>query len=121
MAVIGTLVAESLRPGAVVELGLTLRRLQRVAVTDVAAGQPSVWTLVDFTCADTDAEAFARQLAAGLNPGPWYTDFATGETKYVVFAGRVFAYRRGDRVSYTEAAAYARSVGVPETQLDWPS
>jgi hypothetical protein len=119
MAAIGTLIAESLRPGALIELGLTLRRLQRVTISDAAAGQPPVWTLIDFTCPDDLAGGFAEQLAAAMDTGPWYADYGTDETKYVVFAGRVFAFARGDRAANQEAIAYARTVGVPEAQLDW--
>jgi hypothetical protein len=37
----------------------------------------------------------------------------------MVFAGRIFGYPRGDTGSRVAAEAYARSVGVPESQLDW--
>jgi hypothetical protein len=121
LAVIGTLVAESLTTDAVIELGLTLRRLHRIAIADPAPDQPCVWTLIDFTCADTDVEEFARQLARGMRIGPWYCDFATTTTKYVVLAGKIFTYARGSAAGYTEAAEYARGMGVPEAQLDWPA
>jgi len=119
MAAIGTLIAESLRPGALIELGLTLRRLQRVTVSDSAAGQPPVWTLIDFTCPDDLAGGFAEQLAAAMDSGPWYADYSTDETKYVVFAGKVIAYPQGDAEGYKQAVEHARAIGVPEAQLDW--
>lgn len=121
MAVIGTLVAESLRPQAVLELGLLLRRIHRVTVDAPAEGQPAVWTLIDFTCADEDVDAFADQLAQAMSAGRWYCDFATDKTKYAVFAGKIFAYERGDKAAQLEAKAYARRVGVSEAQLDWPA
>jgi hypothetical protein len=37
----------------------------------------------------------------------------------VVFAGRIFGDRRGDDTERAKVADYARSVGVPEEQLDW--
>ncbi len=120
MAVTGTLVAESLAPGSVIEFGLTLRRLQRIAVGNATPDQPGEWTLVDFTCPDDGAQDFAAQLAAAMRAGSWYCDFATDDTKYVVFSGAVMSYPRGDEDGYRKAAAYARSVGVPEAQLDWP-
>jgi len=43
-----------------------------------------------------------------------------GDDHMVVFAGRVFRYRNGDVAGRAEVADYARSVGVPEHQLDWP-
>jgi hypothetical protein len=39
---------------------------------------------------------------------------------FVVFADRVFRYPRGDTERRAEAEEYGRSVGVPESQLDWP-
>lgn len=120
MPVIGTLVAESIRPEGLVELGLTLRRLHRITVGVPAPDQPQVWTLIDFTCADEDVDAFAAQLAGALSAGSWYCDFATASTKYVVFKDKIFSYHRGSSLGQAEAIAYARSVGVPEAQLDWP-
>jgi hypothetical protein len=32
----------------------------------------------------------------------------------------VFRYTRGDRSARAEVEAHARSVGVPEAQVDWP-
>jgi hypothetical protein len=37
----------------------------------------------------------------------------------VVFAGRIFRYRRRDDTERVKVVDYARSVGVPEDQLDW--
>jgi hypothetical protein len=37
----------------------------------------------------------------------------------VVFAGKIFRFPRGDEAGRAEAAAYGRSVGVPDHQLDW--
>ena len=50
----------------------------------------------------------------------WYVDFHSGEETFVVFAGRVFRYPRGDRGARAEVEAYGRDRGVPESQLDWP-
>lgn len=120
MAVIGTLIAESLKPDAILELPLTLRRLHRVAVGQPAHGQPAVWTLIDFTCDPDDVATFAEQLASALDDGPWYVDLATDTTKFVVFAGRQFAFTRNDSAANQQAIEYARSIGIPEAQLDWP-
>jgi hypothetical protein len=37
----------------------------------------------------------------------------------VVFAGKVFRYPRGNSAGRAEAQEYARSMGIPEAQLDW--
>jgi hypothetical protein len=37
---------------------------------------------------------------------------------FVVFSGRIFRYRMGDGSERAKVADHARSVGVPERQLD---
>lgn len=105
----GTLIAESLRVGA--ELGgvrLVIRKIRRLAAGDMAVGQPEPWTLVEFEADEADAEVLAGQLAEVLDRPGWYTDFRTPAETFVVYSGRV-------------PAAYGRSLGVPEDQLDWPA
>jgi hypothetical protein len=50
----------------------------------------------------------------------WYCDFRSDDEVFVVFCDRVFRYRRGDRTARSTVEDYARSMGVPEAQLDWP-
>ena len=38
---------------------------------------------------------------------------------FVVFAGRQFSYILGDLAAKATVEGYARSVGVPDSQLDW--
>lgn len=118
----GTLVAESLRPGT--ELGgmrLAVVKLSRRAAGDVTAGQPELWTLIEFEAGEAAAERLARLLADGLDTKPaWYADFRTHGETWVVYPGRVFRYRRGDAGARAEAVAYGRSLGIPGGQLDWP-
>lgn len=118
----GTLIAESLRVGT--ELGgvrLVARKIRRAPAGDVSAGQPELWTLIEFEADEQDAEVLAGALAEVLEQqNGWYTDFRTPDETFVVFSGRIFRYPRGDGPGRAEAAAYGRSVGVPEPQLDWP-
>lgn len=118
----GTLIAESIRVGD--ELGavrLVSRSIRRVAAGDKLAGQPELWTLIEFEAEERDAEVLADSLAKALvHKGGWYCDFRTPQETFVVYSGRVFRYPRGDSPGRAEATAYGRSVGVPESQLDWP-
>ncbi|MEU0026677.1 hypothetical protein [Streptomyces sp. NPDC006335] len=117
----GYVIGESLRTGAVFEAdGLRLRKVSRVESGGVAEGQPAVWTLVEWETDGGDVGSLADALAGALAPElGWYADFAAGQDRVVVFAGKVFRYRRGDEAGRAEAVAYGRSVGTPEHQLDW--
>ena len=122
MPLAGGLIAESLRIGAVLDdLGLTVRKISRANVGDVDAGQPLTWTFLDFEAPDEDAPRLAAALSDSLDPTlGWYCDFRTADETFVVFGGRIFRYPRGDRTRRSEVEAYARSVGVPDPQIDWP-
>jgi hypothetical protein len=116
----GTLVGESIRVGAELQgVSLIVRKVRRVP--NGAPEQPSEWTLIEFDADENDAEALTTALADVLDDRvPWYCDFHTAGESFVVFRGRPFRYRRGDRDGRAEAESYARSVGVPQSQLDWP-
>jgi hypothetical protein len=119
----GTIIGESIRVGE--ELGgvrLVTRKIGRTASGDESAGQPGLWTFIEFEADERDAEVLAGALAKALaHQHGWYTDFRTPDETFVVYSGRVFRYPRGDSPGRAEAVAYGRSVGVPEHQLDWPA
>jgi hypothetical protein len=121
-AIHGTLIAESLRLDAPLHgVPLTLTKVLRAGPLAVAETQPTTWTFLEFTAADADAEILAASLSEVLDPvGGWYCDFRTQAETFVVFAGHVFRYPRGDAAGRTLAAEHARRVGVPENQVDWP-
>lgn len=117
------MLAESLRVGA--ELRVAGLRLTRVSRQDVSASasatQPTTWTFIDFEADDDAAEVLTQALARSLlAEGGWYADFTVGQDHVVVFADRIFRYRRGDRAGRAEAAEYGTTMGVPAHQLDWP-
>lgn len=122
MSVSGVLIAESLLKSSPLE-GVTLhvRKVSRGDVGDVSAGQPLTWTFIEFGVDDQDLADLEEGLSRSLDPvGGWYCDFRTPEETFVVFAGRVCRYIRGDLQARAAVEAYARSLGVPEAQLDWP-
>ncbi len=119
----GTLLAESLKIGAEVDVaGLRLTRVSRRDVSaSVSAAQPPAWTFLEFEANDDVAGPLADSLAGALlADGGWYADFEAGPDHVVVFAGKIFRYRRGDQRGRSEAMDYGRTMGVPEHQLDWP-
>jgi hypothetical protein len=118
----GYVIAESLRPSTEFALpGLRLRKIARTRAPESATGrQPTTWTFTEYEYEADDPTTLADALAAALSPdGGWYTDFTAGDERVVVYADKVFRYRRGDATGRAEAVAYGRTVGVPEHQLDW--
>ncbi|MET8653668.1 hypothetical protein [Nocardia aurea] len=116
----GVLVIESLRPVAeLTDIAITVSTISRIRPEARSAGQPATWTLIHFEADETAAERLASALADTLEAGPWYVDFHTATTTYVVFAGQVFSYGRTERDGRADAIAHARAVGIPEPQLDW--
>ena len=117
----GYVIAESLRPGARLGgLKATLVDIERRAARNAAGDQPKTWTFIRFESSDAP-ERLAAALAEVLDDAParWYTDFRSGDERFVVFPKRVFRYRLGDRAGRAEAQEYARSIGVPSRQVDW--
>ena len=118
----GTLIAESLRLGAPLSgLALEVTEICRRSFDGLPAAQPGTWTFIQFTIDDDMATRFATTLADALDDtGGWYCDFRTSSETFVVFPGRVFRYPRGDADRRAAAADHARSIGIPEDQIDWP-
>jgi hypothetical protein len=121
----GTVIAESIRVGAVLDArGFVVREIRRVDADlsdgQRAAGLAERWTLIAFEVPDDRAADLASALAAALDTPGWYADLHTAERSLVVFAGRVFSYARDDAAGRAAAEAFARDHGVPDGQIDWP-
>jgi hypothetical protein len=98
-----------------------VRGISRAAVGDTAAGQPRDWTFIESSMPASSVDAFAESLSRSLKEqGGWYCDLHSDTEVVVVFRGRVFRYPKGDFAGRGDVEAYARSVGVPEAQIDWP-
>jgi hypothetical protein len=114
----GALICESIRVGAeLVGLPLTVTKVERIRVED----EPQPWTVIYFDVPAVRVDDLAAALSRVLErEGGWYCDFRSDDEVFVVFGDRVFRYRRGDRAARSAVEDYARSVGVPEDQIDWP-
>jgi hypothetical protein len=117
----GTLLAESIRVGPELKIdGLVVTKIFRRDFPDEPPGMPTIWTFVEFQAEDSRADELAQKLADVLvAEGGWYADFGVGDDHVVVFAGKVFRYRKGDEAGRAEATEYGLSVGCPADQLDW--
>jgi hypothetical protein len=117
----GALITESLKTNTTLEdLNIVVRKLVRSQPKNTTTGQPKTWTVLYFEAEDSATEALAAALSGAIDQPSWYADFATEDETFVVFSGRVFRYSRGDENGRDEAADFGRSLGVPESQLDWP-
>lgn len=118
----GILIAESLTVGAVLSaVPLTVHKITRIEAGDESVGQPRIWTMIEFEVPDDDAPTFTSTLSEVIDPElGWHCDFRTTSETFVVFGGRCFCYERGDAEARSRAEVYARSIGVPASQLDWP-
>ena len=116
----GTILAESLKPGTVLDgHGMRVIRWCRYEVHDAAAYQPPVWTAIEFEAPERGGVALADQLAACLLSPGWYVNWNNQDEVTIVFPGKVFRYRRGDAAGRRAAQDHGRRCGVPEPQLDW--
>jgi hypothetical protein len=116
------LIGESLQPGTVLEnIPLTAVKIYRAELGVAEAGQPACWTVIEFEVPEARAAQLAEVLSGMLvTDGGWYCDFHSDAEVFVVFSGRVFRYACGDQAGRVRAEEYARSMGVPPAQLDWP-
>ncbi len=113
----GLLLKESLLDESVLE-SLPITATEIWHVENAADFQPDVWTALTIEGPAGHAAAVAARLSRAIKPD-WYANLSTAEHSLVIFRDRVFKYRRGDPTGRAEAQDYARSVGIPEHQLDW--
>ncbi len=117
MTFTGLLLKESLQDTSVLD-GLRIARTETWRVENAADFQPEIWTAITVEGEADQADAVAGRLSRAMKPR-WYANLTTAEHSLVIFKDRVFKYRRGDPEKRAEAQTYARSVGIPDHQLDW--
>jgi hypothetical protein len=116
----GTILAESLKPGTVLDgHGMRVIRWSRYRVGEAATYQPPVWSAIEFEAPEDGGAALADQLAACLLSPGWYVNWSSHDEATIVFPGKIFRYRRGDAAGRLAAQEHGRRCGVPEPQLDW--
>jgi hypothetical protein len=113
----GLLLRESLKDEGVLDL-IRVTKTEVWDVENAADWQPKRWTAISFKGGSDRADEVAEAMSRAMKP-VWYANFSTETHVYVIFEGRVFRYAKGDEEARAEVEAYAVSVGIPESQIDW--
>ena len=114
----GLALRESLADQSVLEL-VSIDKEETWDAPTATGTQPAVWHAVYFTGEASKAKEIAEAFALAIGPGEWYLNFSTEDEVFVVFAGKVFQYHKGDVESRKEAQAHGLSIGIPEAQIEW--
>ena len=113
----GLLLRESLKDESILDL-VKVAKTEVWNVQNAVDWQPKRWMAISFEGESGRADEIAEAMSQAMKP-KWYANFSTETHVYVVFEDRVFKYAKGDAKARAEAQAYAISVGVPESQVDW--
>jgi hypothetical protein len=113
----GILLKESLKDESVLEI-LEIVKTETWNVKNTADYQPDVWTAVYFEGEAGKADETAERLSGALK-SRWYINFSVNNKVYMMFPERVFKYKKGDKKEREKIKDYARSLNIPESQLDW--
>jgi hypothetical protein len=113
----GLLLKESLDDLGVLDR-LRITQTETWNVSNAAEFQPNVWTALSFEVDDDQADIVTVTLSQALKPR-WYIDARLADQVYVIFPQRIFKYRQGEQAHKAEAQRYGRSLGIPDSQLDW--
>ena len=114
----GILLKESLKDTNVLA-HLQVTQTEIWQVKNATGSQPSTWTALTFEADDQQAEMLADGLSQFLHPEGWYINASTASEVYVIFPNKVFKYLKGDSAKREEAKEHGRTLGIPESQLDW--
>ena len=110
----GTLIKESLADERILDL-LEIRGAEIWKAENHTADQPKYWTATFF---HAESEGFIVELSRSLKDS-WYVDLSDRAHKVLVFRNKVIRYLPGDAAGKRRAEEYCRSIGVPESQIDW--
>jgi len=113
----GTLIKESLESGEIGKL-IKVTGTETWLSENSADYQPDTWTAVFFSVEDDKLDAVTACFSRTLKRR-WYADITTDDKKYIVFRDKIFSYDRKIASGRKAAADYARSIGIPQSQIDW--
>ena len=101
--------------------------LERLNITKVETWEPGergkpagpVWTATFFEGDESEADETAAMISRAMKDLYWYANIHLPTDEIVIFAREVFRYVRFDAEARKAPEDYARSLGVPEHQIDW--
>lgn len=114
----GLLLKEGLKDESVLEM-LTITKTEKWDVKNAEGGQPKQWTAIYFEVDRKKIDETAVYLSKALKPREWYLSMSAGDINFVVFPNKIFKYKKGDIVEKTNAVEYGKTIGIPESQLDF--
>lgn len=98
---------------------LNLTRVERWEPGEADAPGPPVWTATYFEGDEAHADEVAAVVSKAMVDSYWFANIHCRQDEIVIFADKVFRYRRGNVTARKAPEDHARSKGVPEHQLDW--
>ena len=116
----GLIIKESIPSDTILaELGLKIVKTEKWHIGERAAEfQPGTWHALSVEGDVGKIDTIAYELSLHISP-QWYANMSNARTEYVIFHGKVFKHRKGDKTDAAAAVKYGRSVGIPDHQLDW--
>jgi len=114
----GLLLKEGLSDETVLD-DLIISKTEYWDVKNTSADQPKQWTAISFEVDGDQVDVIAENLSNALRPTGWYLNMNSDDEVIVVFPRKVFKYRKGDSGKRAEAIEFGKSVGIPDSQLDW--
>lgn len=110
----GLLIKESLSDERILDF-VEIKKVEIWATSN----KPKYWTAVSFVSNCFD---FPEKLSKALSGGsgiPWYVDFKTESTKYIVLKDLVLKYEIGNSGEKEHVIRRCTELGIPTKQLDW--
>lgn len=113
----GLLIKESLDDDSIIDL----MNIHKIELWNTGAN-PKYWTVLSFT---SDRKDFPEQISKVMIADPdkggnWFVDFKAGNTKYIVFKGKILKYQIGNLVEKEHVCNECRNMGISDEEMNWP-
>jgi hypothetical protein len=118
MKYIGTIIVESLISDSVLNF-VEIKARETAELADPLTDQPKQVTIITFEIGDDMASAVVEEISRNLKSGHWYADVAYEFDKYVIFPNKIFRFAPKETEKRQKAFDYAKSLGIPESQIDF--